>query len=302
MTVATDLSALDALRAQIDEIDQEVQALLQRRSEVVVEVGKQKGDTGGNPLRPAREAQIARTLLARHSGPMPKLALLRIWREIIAANCAVQSNFSIAVQAPSDRPGERTETKSCWDSARDHFGALVPLERQPSANAVIQSVRDGEAAAGVVAFSSSHEGIGNGQAKTADWWRELAMATRPNARQKAVQIVARLPLYGPTNAKHHAVDAALIAPVPFDASGDDKSLISVELDAETSLSSFAGQVEKAGGRLIVSPMGQAAGEAGRWCLVELDGYHAAASATIAGLSHEGRYIKAIGGYPTPIAL
>ncbi|MCR9254526.1 MAG: chorismate mutase [Alphaproteobacteria bacterium] len=273
------MTTLDDLRARIDEIDSALHDLLRQRISVVEEIAAFKGDTGGNPARPAREASILRTLVARHEGNLPTVALLRIWREIVAAACAVQGPFTIAVEAPA-------EGDSCWDTARDHFGASVPLERHSTAAAVVRAVRDGKAAIGVVAFAND--------ADRNPWWRQLA------AGKQSVRLTARLPLYGPTNAKDSAVDAAMIAPVPFDPSGDDKSLLAVELDGDTSLGSFAGQVEKAGGRLVVTPMG--GGNGPRWCLVELDGHHGPESQTVAGLSREDRHIVAIGGYPVPIAL
>jgi len=278
------MTHLDELRARIDEIDASVHDLLRRRIAVVQEIGALKGDTGGHPLRPAREAAILRGLAARHEGALPTVALLRIWREIVAACCAVQAPFSIAVEVPPDG----IEGASCWDTARDHFGASVPLIRHGTAAAVIRAVREGKAAVGIVAFANERD--------RSPWWHQLAVG------KHSLRLTARLPLYGPTNARDLAADAALVAPVPFEPSGDDRSLLAVELDPETSLSSFGTQVTAVGGRLLVSPLGAPTDEVARWCLVELDGHHGPESDAVAGLARPARHIMAIGGYPVPIAL
>ena len=50
-------------------------------------------------LRPGREAMVLRRLLGRHSGPFPRGALVRLWREIMGA--AARSAFRTTRWAPS---------------------------------------------------------------------------------------------------------------------------------------------------------------------------------------------------------
>ena len=64
-------------------------ARLRRREALLVGVGV--------PLRPGREASIARRLLARHAGPFPALGVVRIWREVICACTSLQRPLLIAV-------------------------------------------------------------------------------------------------------------------------------------------------------------------------------------------------------------
>jgi len=51
-------TALLALRAQIDAVDRELLALLNRRAALALEVGELKKQTGGVVFRPEREAQV----------------------------------------------------------------------------------------------------------------------------------------------------------------------------------------------------------------------------------------------------
>src|ERR1700730_11841719 len=76
---------LDDLRRQIDAIDDQLHDLIMRRTEVVEAIGKEKKDGKVPPSRPGREAIILRRVAARHSGNFPAVALVRMWREMLAA-------------------------------------------------------------------------------------------------------------------------------------------------------------------------------------------------------------------------
>ena len=114
--MTNDLS-LDDLRREIDEIDDQLHDLLMRRTEIVGRVGavKRLESTPGLALRPGREAEIIRRIVNRHKGPFPLEVLVRIWRELLSAQVAVQGQYSIGVFAPEDVAAYR-------DLGRDQFG------------------------------------------------------------------------------------------------------------------------------------------------------------------------------------
>ena len=87
---------LAALRAELDRIDDALHDLLIRRADVVARVAATKPN-GTLALRPGREAAIIRRLLARHTGHLPPQALVRLWRELLAATTAMQGPFVVAV-------------------------------------------------------------------------------------------------------------------------------------------------------------------------------------------------------------
>ncbi|MEN9499161.1 MAG: hypothetical protein RIS83_980, partial [Pseudomonadota bacterium] len=61
--------ALQALRAEIDALDDAMHDLLMRRAAVVARMAASRAKTGGgSPLRPGREAAVLRRLLGRHQG------------------------------------------------------------------------------------------------------------------------------------------------------------------------------------------------------------------------------------------
>ena len=111
--------SLDALRREIDRIDEQIHDLIRRRTEVVESVRDlKKGDA--IKIRPAREDQIAYRLIAEHTGNFPKRELLRIWRELIVATLSFEGPFSVAVYEDDPATG-------CWDLARDMYGTYTPM-------------------------------------------------------------------------------------------------------------------------------------------------------------------------------
>jgi len=60
-------------------------------------------------------------------------ALVRMWREMLAATVGMQSNFAVAVYAPDAATGY-------WDLARDHFGSHTPMTAYHSIGQVIRAV------------------------------------------------------------------------------------------------------------------------------------------------------------------
>ncbi|WP_207456502.1 chorismate mutase [Azospirillum sp. SYSU D00513] len=210
--------ALDELRREIDQIDNSIHDLLMRRASVVERIGVAKGP-GPAPgqavfLRPGREAVILRRLMARHAGSFPAQVVVRIWREMISAFTRLQGPFAVAVYAPEDRRG-------FWDVARDHFGSLVPMSAVNSPVAALRAVAEGTATVAIVPYPAEDD---------ADpWWRFVVSSDASTPR-----IVARLPFCGRGNARGEDRDALALAMVPHEPTGDDRSMLGIELGADLS--------------------------------------------------------------------
>ena len=188
------LRQLDALRAELDRVDDALHDLLMRRAEVVAQVGS-LGAKGRVPLRPGREASIIRRLLGRNRGALAPATLVRVWREMLAGSSAQQNPMAIVTGDPG------------LDAVvREHFGALARSGAMEPAAAIAQ-VRQGDAAVAVLPFPS----------EAARWWTELAA----EGRWPRVHIVARLPFWARTG----AVEALVVSAAAPDPSGSDRSLI-----------------------------------------------------------------------------
>jgi chorismate mutase / prephenate dehydratase len=126
MSDKTPTPALDALRRELDEIDNTLLTLLAKRFAVTDQVRSFKQVTGKvstSPLRPAREAQIHRRILhaARESHLDQPLAL-RIWRAILTQSSLSQQPMTLHVSKRlSLTLGNRFRL-------RDHFPAMAVEE------------------------------------------------------------------------------------------------------------------------------------------------------------------------------
>lgn len=218
---------LDALRSEIDRIDDEIHDQLIHRAAVVAEIRHSKGSDNGSYLRPGREATILRRLMRRHSGNFPKAALVRIWREIIAALTQLQGPFSVAVFAPADYPGY-------WDLARDHFGSVTPMIRHTAVEGVVRAASESPAVIGVLPYP--HE------ASEDPWWRHLA-----SEEPESLRIVARLPFVAAAkDARGEALSAVAVARMEQEPTGRDRSFFAIETANEVSRSRFIAAMKKVG--------------------------------------------------------
>jgi chorismate mutase len=199
---------LEHLRAEIDRIDQEILDLLIERSAVVRQIGDVKGDRldGRSALRPAREAQILRRLAERASGRFPAPVLVRMWRELIAAQTRLQGPLSVAVFAREEG------ALQVWDLARDHFGsatAMVPVDRALQA---LRALGDGSATVAVLPLPHDDE----------SWWVSLMSDHDPRLRA-----FARLPFVSSHGDEPRAL---AIGQLEVEPSGDDLALLAIEAE------------------------------------------------------------------------
>lgn len=200
-----------AVREELDTIDNQIQDLLIRRTEVVEKVRTIKeGDAV--KIRPNREAEMMYRLTARHSGNFPKRELCRIWREIIVATLAFEGPFSVAVKDIENEPGY-------WDIARDHFGTFTKMVRHSSGRAVVEAVRSQEASVGILPWPTRDD--------PDPWWRYM-VSNSPDTPK----IIARLPFIPGSNARGNGLDAAVICPIEQEPTGRDRSLLALESDTE----------------------------------------------------------------------
>lgn len=261
--------ALQALRAEIDALDDAMHDLLMRRAAVVARMAGSRAKTGaGSPLRPGREAAVLRRLLGRHSGALSRGAVVRIWRHVFMAHTAIQGAFTAAVAAS----GEAAQTLAL---AREHFGASTPLTPFASPAQALAALSAGKAS---VAVLPTPTGEGEGA-----WWQSL--------EAPRLSVVARLPFVADAT----RADAALVvAPVPPDASGEDRGLLRLEGSAEAPRESFARMLTEAGlaGRILCL-----ARQGGRsLALAEIDAFCAVDDPRLAGLN-----AVLLGAFAVPVA-
>ena len=80
------IPGLAELREEIDAVDSELLALLNRRAGLSLAVGRAKKQVGGRVFDPAREAMLLERLAGRNSGPLKAEHVTSIWRAILSAS------------------------------------------------------------------------------------------------------------------------------------------------------------------------------------------------------------------------
>jgi len=140
---------LQQLRTNIDDIDNKILDLIEKRVTFAHQVGHVKEAHGydGPFYVPSREASIIRRLHARSQNLLPKAALHGIFREIIGACLALENTLSIAYLGP--------EGTFSHAAAMRQFGSSVQYLPTRSIDDVFDEVETGRASYGVVPIENA---------------------------------------------------------------------------------------------------------------------------------------------------
>jgi chorismate mutase/prephenate dehydratase len=145
--------ALEQVRQQIDDIDQQIQQLLNQRTAIAQEVARIKIENGEKAdfYRPDREAMVLRKVMDRNQGPLSAKEVARLFREIMSACLAAEKPLQVAYLGPE---GSFTQA-----AAQKHFGGSVELQPVSTIANVFRAVETEHACYGVVPVENSTEGV-----------------------------------------------------------------------------------------------------------------------------------------------
>ena len=129
---------LDAVRVEIDAIDDQILELIERRLAAARRVAAAKGDDRRLKLRPRRQAQII-TRLQRRARTASPHAVRAIWRELMAHGLEAQAPTRLLI-APGALPALAA-------SLRDAFGSAPVHEQVASAAEALNRALEEEAVA-----------------------------------------------------------------------------------------------------------------------------------------------------------
>jgi chorismate mutase / prephenate dehydratase len=142
---------LDKLRFKIDEIDEQILALLNERMQVVADVGAFKSKTGGAIYRPEREKAILERMNSLNSGLLNATAIEAIYLEIFAVSRNLELPEKIAYLGP--------EGSFTHQAAESRFGAMSDYLPMSSIYAVFKALESKRAKYGVVPIENNSDGI-----------------------------------------------------------------------------------------------------------------------------------------------
>ena len=145
-----DMSILNSLRVQIDELDNQILQCLNQRAEVVKKVGEFKEDNKGEVYVPSRELAIYDRLTEISDGPFPKNAISKVFREVISACLSLEAPLKVMYLGPM-----ATFTHA---AAMHQFGLSAELIPGKTIDGIFDDVERGLATYGVVPLENSTEG------------------------------------------------------------------------------------------------------------------------------------------------
>ncbi|MBE0491661.1 MAG: prephenate dehydratase [Sulfurospirillum sp.] len=144
------MDKLLGFRTKIDAIDDRILELLNKRMEVVAQVGKLKQTTASAIYRPEREKEILDRLKKNNNGMLNDAAIDAIYLEVFAVSRNLEMPEKIVYLGP--------EGSYTHQVAESRFGAMGSYIALNSVEAVFQVLQNREAKYGVVPIENNTEG------------------------------------------------------------------------------------------------------------------------------------------------
>ncbi len=146
---------LAGFRQKIDDVDRSLVELLNRRAELVVQVGKLKRQTGIPIYAPHREAAVLKKVLELNRGPLPDRTIEALYRELMSGSFHLEQPLRIGYLGP--------EGSYVHLAAIRHFGSSVKFEDLRAAEGAFTEVVRGHVDFAVVPIENA---TGSGIAET----------------------------------------------------------------------------------------------------------------------------------------
>ncbi len=141
---------LDPLRRRIDELDEQLVALLNERAKVVVEIGRVKQDTDSPIYAPARERQVLDKIRSHNQGPLTDTCFEAIWRELMSGSFALERPLTVGYLGPQ---GSFSHL-----AAKLKFGSSVTYKNLEDIASVFSETLQGRTDLGLVPIENSAMG------------------------------------------------------------------------------------------------------------------------------------------------
>ncbi|MCF8030610.1 MAG: prephenate dehydratase [Desulfohalobiaceae bacterium] len=145
-----DAGELVRLREGVSRVDEELVALLNKRSALSREIGRLKTDSQDTVFQPFREKEVIRELLDKNNGPMPEEHLRAIYREILSSSRSLQRRQSVAYLGP--------EGTFSYFAGLHYLGSSADYRPKDLLEDLFRCVRQGEADLGIIPLENSLQG------------------------------------------------------------------------------------------------------------------------------------------------
>jgi len=142
---------LKDLRKKIDALDAKIVELLNQRAEITLSVGAHKIKNKASIYAPAREKQVLERIKMLSKGPLNKVGLEAIYREIMSASLSLEKPLRIGYLGP--------EATFSHLAAMKRFGSSVEYVPCENVSEIFSKVEHGDCDYGVVPIENSIEGV-----------------------------------------------------------------------------------------------------------------------------------------------
>src|SRR5713101_1515161 len=140
---------IEKLRREIDALDDQLAALLNRRAGLAQRIGALK--SGAPAYRPERETEILRRVTQANAGPLSAERLAAVFREVISACRGLEEAIRVAYLGPEGTFSEQ--------AVRKHFGRAVEALPAASVDEAFRRCESGATQFTVVPVENSTEGV-----------------------------------------------------------------------------------------------------------------------------------------------
>ncbi|MDQ7031975.1 MAG: prephenate dehydratase [Desulfonauticus sp.] len=144
------MSSLEDIRKKLNEIDQNLVELLNKRAELSLEVGKIKAQSDDLVFKPFREREILKKIQQINPGPLPSEHLVAIYREILSSSRRLQRPQVVLFLGP--------EGTFSHLAALEYLGQSVEFRPKNSIEGIFQGISCGEAELGIIPLENSLQG------------------------------------------------------------------------------------------------------------------------------------------------
>lgn len=144
---------LKALRKTVDRIDLHILELLNKRANIILDIGKVKGKTKAPVYVPDREKSVYKNILSRNKGPISGESLKAIFREVMSSSLRLEHPVKVAYLGPAFTFTHLASMKK--------FGSSVNYVSCGNITDVFAEVEKDRADYGVVPIENSIEGAIN---------------------------------------------------------------------------------------------------------------------------------------------
>ncbi len=273
---------LGEFRSEINAIDDEILNLLKKRMEIVAKVRQVKEQNHENFfIKPAREADMIKNLVAKAPNSMTKSAIVSIWRKIITSSNMFEQPLKIAICNPS-------KNTLFEHFIQDYYADFVPIINHDSINNAILELEKNNAQITVFALPCDNQDLNE------NWWINVAN------NKSGIKVFAKLPFL---KQDKNNLGLVALAIKKQEKSSSDETLLYVETDSEISRAQILSTLKSNGieGKILKSTKVKEVNNI-TFSLIELQNYFDEESPEIKAFaaSKIKPFVKVLGCYATQI--